>query len=1715
MKKRLLSAVLAVCMLFGSAAALPEGVFSESTGITASAEVSGDFEYTKLDDGTATITGYKGSADTLKIPSKLGGMKVTGIGSYSFDDSTTLKEVTIPDTVTSIGEGAFDGCSSLASVKLSSKLKTIGNFSFYGTGLKKVTVPDSVTTVGDSAFSSCKALTSVVLGKNVKSIGTYAFYYCENLESITIPSSVKVIEDSAFDGTKWLENQRKKNPLVIVNDILVDAKTAKGKVTIPDSVRVIGDTAFSRNYSVTSISIPKSVTTTGEFSFFMCSALTAINVNSENTKLSSENGILYNKKKTRLIACPPSKTKVTISSTVTEINKLAFSDCSNLESVTFPKSLKTIGNGAFERCGSLKSAVLPKGVQTIDENAFEYCKLLEKVTLPEGLTTIGYRAFYGCPCLKTVTVPKSVTSIGNYAFGKYYDYSIRKDSNVEGFVLLCYVDSAGERYASDAGIEYKLIDSKVPDGFEQSGAKKISETPFKPFSANDFGFGIYSNEKNNGLYVINQSVLYFISASTGKTSKVFDFSSLVSDTITNTYVCGNKLYAVGSHYTNNGTANSIYIFNLDTKKFVKRISTKIDVSSVAADTKGNIFVSDGGKIYMLSSAGKKISEVSVGDNTVYRFTGYDETNGNLYFEGYLNYIYWGYNHPSTSLFSANVKNNKLSFTSIYIDAFYQHGVANHNCSSVLLDGKYLAYTCRFMSSKVGFIDSNKFDLTKDSMPYIFGVYRDELEPGKSGYDNYSYGVRAQYVKGTDSFVIYGNSNTLFEMDKKGNQLSTFKTLAHVFCMNRIGDNIVIVEQQDSKSYYLEVIPWKKATKVTISAPSTSTVVAKTIKLSAKTDSALDEKLTWTSSNTKVATVSADGKVYATGKGTATITVATNNGIKDSVKITVKDNTALVNPDLKTASKGAKSINASAQDYTVWASVNNSYIYEDNDQNIWRAEYIGTKIKVEKYSKGAKELLATYTVTPELPIFGGVYFSSDYNYVVTGKANPKYDDKAEVLRITRYTKHWNKVDHVSVKGANTYEPFHAGSCRFAEAGGKLYIHTCHTMYDDGDGLNHQANMTFVVNKSKMKVVDSYYGVMNIAQAGYVSHSFNQFIKLDGKQMYRVDHGDAYPRGVTITAFNLSDKVTNVRYTIPVTYDGTNGYNYTGVSVGGFEISKQSCIIAYSEDIEEDTSHRNIYVSVTDKLFNSTKKVKLTSFTKSSEVRASTPQLVKVSDYLFAVLWEERDLTKDTRSVKAMLIDGAGKRSSSIVTIKGRLSDCQPILCKDGCIRWYSTNGTSPTFYAVQPFKLAGLHEHKYGKPTWTWTGTSAATAKFVCSVDTTEVSTVKAKVTSKNYAATCKERAKTVYTATVTFNSKTYTTTKTVYGPETLGEHKFTAWKTAGFDFSKNTSTQTRKCSVCGKTEKRTNKNAIERLGGANRYGTAAVISTKMLKTAETVIIATGMTYHDALVAVPLAKAYNAPLLLATEKKLTDQTKAELERLKAKNVIVVSTNGAIGDGAKAELSSYETTYIEGKTCFETAAKVAVALQEKTKKAPDTLFFATDSAFADALSASPVAAIKGAPIIYLKKSGSLDKATADYLKSVKGKVKNAYIIGGDGVISDSMMKNVATALGLTVSNTVQRVAGKNRYETCTAVNDKFKSLLTGDGICVAKALDFPDALAGGIYAASTKQALFLAEGKMLLDCQKTYLKSKSAARITVFGGTGAVSDELVKLIAKASV
>ena len=306
--------------------------------------------------------------------------------------------------------------------------------------------------------------------------------------------------------------------------------------------------------------------------------------------------------------------------------------------------------------------------------------------------------------------------------------------------------------------------------------------------------------------------------------------------------------------------------------------------------------------------------------------------------------------------------------------------------------------------------------------------------------------------------------------------------------------------------------------------------------------------------------------------------------------------------------------------------------------------------------------------------------------------------------------------------------------------------------------------------------------------------------------------------------------------------------------------------------------------------------------------------------------------------------------------------------------------------------------------------------------------------------------------------------------------------------------------------------AQTRLAGSSRYGTASQIAKAAYGKADTVILAYGLNYADALAGVPLAEKLKAPILLTSKDSVPKETTDAIKTLGAKNVIILGGVGVINDKVEKALKAQglKTRRIAGRTRFETAAKIALEVDPN----PADVFFVYAFNSADALSVSTVAARRNAPIIYLSTNGELNADTAAYLAKLKkkGGSRNVYFIGGKGVISDTMAAKALTALGVA---TGKRIAGNNRYETCIAVNNKFRSVLTGDGICVAKGLDFPDALAGGVYAAKYRMPLFLADGKKLLDCQNTYLKGKSAAKITVFGGKGAVPDELIKLIVKASM
>ena len=301
-----------------------------------------------------------------------------------------------------------------------------------------------------------------------------------------------------------------------------------------------------------------------------------------------------------------------------------------------------------------------------------------------------------------------------------------------------------------------------------------------------------------------------------------------------------------------------------------------------------------------------------------------------------------------------------------------------------------------------------------------------------------------------------------------------------------------------------------------------------------------------------------------------------------------------------------------------------------------------------------------------------------------------------------------------------------------------------------------------------------------------------------------------------------------------------------------------------------------------------------------------------------------------------------------------------------------------------------------------------------------------------------------------------------------------------------------------------------RMAGKNRYATAVEISRTGTKTNGSVVLASGNSYADALAGAAFAKSINAPILLTDKDSISNSALVEIDRLKADTVYILGGSGAVSTEIVKKLRSrgLKIVRVSGSNRFATAAAIA----EKTSAAPSELFFVCSDNFADALSVSAVSALKKAPIIYLTKDGALNADTAKYLASVKGKVKNAYVIGGTGVISDAMMKKAAAALGLKAGTTVKRISGKNRYITCAEVNKAFSSLFTGKDICIATGAAFPDALSGGVFAASKGSPLMLAKDTLYNE-QISFIKSRKPKKKYVFGGKGAVANEIVDKIAAA--
>lgn len=381
---------------------------------------------TLIIEGTGKIDTYQfQNDDRIKTVQIMEGITNLGIIG-AFSNCKNLTSVSLPDSLQSTGS-AFYGCESLNSVNIPSGVTTIGYSSFYGCkSLKNITIPDSVTTIEERAFSDCEKLGSLNIPISVKSIGQYAFYHCSSLESINIPATVESVGNHAFDECESVRNVNISSKDTSFGEYVFEDCTDLRSVTLPKGIKTIRKGLLCGCERLADVALPESVTSIEESAFRNCSALMEIVLPQGLTEIGDSafynTGFLSIKLPNGLKSIGKSAfesgnfTDIVLPDSLTDIGEDAFLYNRKLESISIPENIKELKKNTFAGCWKLKSVTLAEGLLKIADGAFSYCYSLETITIPDSVTTIGDNSFNGCSSLKSIYFSKNLTKIGYEAF---------------------------------------------------------------------------------------------------------------------------------------------------------------------------------------------------------------------------------------------------------------------------------------------------------------------------------------------------------------------------------------------------------------------------------------------------------------------------------------------------------------------------------------------------------------------------------------------------------------------------------------------------------------------------------------------------------------------------------------------------------------------------------------------------------------------------------------------------------------------------------------------------------------------------------------------------------------------------------------------------------------------------------------------------------------------------------------------------------------------------------------------------------------------------------------------------------------------------------------------------------------------------------------------------------------------------------------------------
>lgn len=307
---------------------------------------------------------------------------------------------------------------------------------------------------------------------------------------------------------------------------------------------------------------------------------------------------------------------------------------------------------------------------------------------------------------------------------------------------------------------------------------------------------------------------------------------------------------------------------------------------------------------------------------------------------------------------------------------------------------------------------------------------------------------------------------------------------------------------------------------------------------------------------------------------------------------------------------------------------------------------------------------------------------------------------------------------------------------------------------------------------------------------------------------------------------------------------------------------------------------------------------------------------------------------------------------------------------------------------------------------------------------------------------------------------------------------------------------------------------MDKVRGDDRYETAAAAAHVSFPTTVSVpalVLASGENWPDALGGSALAGVAGGPLLLTDDARLPAATKTEIRRLTPKKVYVLGGTASVSESVTAEITKLGATVVRlgGKDRYETAAlaaREAVTVGRANGRTIDTAFVATGMDFPDALSASPISARTGRPVL-LTAPGTLSPATAKALKDLK--LTKATIVGGERSVTPSVAAELASA-GVVPT----RIAAGDRYATALKVAELGESLgLKWDGVGFASGATFADALAGGAAQGRVGSLMMLTPGEPLHTgvAAAVTQNATNVGRPRVYGGLVTITQKTRQQIA----